>query len=498
MQEIIAKFKAHLKKMHAYNHALGVLYYDMETVMPKGGSEEFAKTMGILSEETYKMETDPAFKAMVAELMAHRDELDLITRREVEELDESIKRTDCIPLEEYVDYQMAQSMANNVWQKAKNENNYALFLPHLKKLIDYSKKFALYYAPERDPYDTMLDQFEKGMTKDVLDKYFASLREKLLPLVEKTAALRDTIDDSFLYKNYPVDKQRELSDYIMEVLCISRENCAIGEVEHPFTTEFNKHDVRITTHYYEDSVASSFYSVVHEGGHALYELNTGDDLIGSPLASGTSMGMHESQSRLFENIIGRSEGFINKVYPKMLELFPEQLAGVTARDFYRAVNKSVPSLIRIEADELTYSFHIMVRYELEKRLIAGELSVEELPAAWNAMYKEYLGVDVPNDAQGVLQDSHWSGGSFGYFPSYSIGSAYGAQIVDAMKKEIDMDGYVNAGELQPVIDWLTEKIYKFGRVKKPDELILDICGQPFDAQFYVDYLTKKFTDIYGL
>lgn len=498
MQKLVKEFKAYLKKLHAYQHAAGVMYYDFETAMPKGASEEFSQTMGVLSEELYKLSTAPEFKNMVKQLLEHKDELDLITRREAEELNESIARTDCIPMEEYVDYQMVQSMASSVWHEAKVTNDYAAFKPHLEKLIQYARKFALYYAPDQDPYDTLLDEYEKGLNKETLDRYFASLRENLLPLVEKTSALRDTIDDRFLFAHYPLEGQRALSDYIMQVMCIDRNHCSIGEVEHPFTTEFNKHDVRITTHYYEDAVASSFYSVVHEGGHALYELNTGDDLIGSPLASGTSMGIHESQSRLFENIIGRSEEFIQVVFPKLLELFPEQLKGVTAHDFYCAVNKSVPSLVRTEADELTYSFHIMVRYELEKQLIAGTLSVDDLPAAWNRLYKEYLGVDVPDDTHGVLQDSHWSGGSFGYFPSYSIGSAYGAQFMDAMRKDLDVDALIAAGNLKPIIDWLTEKIYRFGCIKKPSELIRDICGQEFDAKYYVDYLTKKFSDIYSL
>ena len=498
MQKRIEEFKAYLHKMHAYEHALGVMNYDFETAMPKGAAEDYAKTMGILGEEYYRLQTAPEFKSMIKELAERKDELDLITRREVEVLDEDIARTDCIPLQEYVDYQMEQSLASSVWHEAKVNNDYAAFKPHLAKLIDYNRRFALYYAPDKDPYDTMLDMYEKGMTQSTLDDYFARLRRDLLPLVEKTAALRDTIDDGFLFKNYPLEGQRALSDAIMQVMCIDRRHCSIGEVEHPFTTEFNKHDVRITTHYYEDAVASSFYSVVHEGGHALYELHTGDELIGSPLASGTSMGVHESQSRLFENIIGRSQGFTAHIFPTMQRLFPEQLHGVTAQDFYRAVNKSVPSLVRTEADELTYSFHIMIRYELEKRLIAGTLSVDELPEAWNALYKEYLGVDVPDDTHGVLQDSHWSGGSFGYFPSYSIGSAYGAQFVHAMKKDLDVDALVAAGELAPIIDWLTDKIYRFGRIKTPDQLLLDTCGEPFDPQYYVDYLTDKFTAIYGL
>lgn len=240
------------------------------------------------------------------------------------------------------------------------------------------------------------------------------------------------------------------------------------------------------------------YSVIHEGGHALYELNTGDDLIGSPLATGSSLGIHESQSRFYENIIGRSEAFIEYVFPEMKKLFPEQLEGVTAHDFYLAVNKSEPSLIRTEADEVTYCLHIMVRYELEKRLMDGSLTTKELPAEWNRLYKEYLGVDVPSDTEGVLQDSHWSGGSIGYFPSYALGSAYGAQIYHHMKKELDIDKLVSEGRIPEITAWLTDKIYKYGKVKKPDELIMNACGEKFNADYYVNYLKEKYEKIYNL
>ncbi len=497
MQEKVRQYKEYLKKADAFGHAVGVLNYDFETVMPKGAADHFAKTMGTLSEEMYKMETAPELKALVAELYENRENLDEITRREVEEHREQIARIDCIPMEEYVAYSELQSMASAVWHRAKVENDYESFKPYLQKIVDFQRKFALYYAPDKDPYDTLLDQYEKGLNRETLDAFFGKLLKAFRPLVEKTSAARDSVRDDFLSRNCPVEIQRKLSDYIMDVMCIDKNYCVLGEVEHPFTTNFSKHDVRITTHYHEDSVASSFYSVVHEGGHALYELHTGDELMGSPLASGTSMGIHESQSRLFENIIGRSEGFIGAVFPKIRELFPEQMGDVTAEEFYRAVNKSVPSLIRTEADELTYCFHIMIRYELEKRLIGGSLTVDDLPAEWNRLYREYLGIEVPNDTKGVLQDSHWSGGMIGYFPSYAIGSAYGAQIIASMKKDFDVDGAVKKGELRPVIEWLTDKIWKYGMLKKPHEIILNACGAEFDPQYYIDYITEKMNSIYG-
>lgn len=498
LNEKVAEYKEYLKKQNAYSHAIGVIYYDLETAMPKGGADDVSQTLGILSEEMYKMETDSALKELVNELFENKDKLDFVTLKEIENHRESIARIECIPMKEYVDYQMLQSKASSVWETSKQNNDYETFKPYLEKIFDYQKKFALYYAPDKDPYDTLLDEYEKGLNQKVLDDFFSRLSEAFKPLVKKTAEASDRIDNSFLHeKNYPAELQRKLSDEIMRVMCIDRNYCSIGEVEHPFTTNFSKHDVRITTHYYENALESSFYSVIHEGGHALYELHTGDNLLGSPLATGTSMGIHESQSRLFENIIGRSKGFINVIFPKIKELFPEQLRGVSSDDFYKAVNKSFPSLVRTEADELTYCFHIMIRYQLEKSLIAGTLSFDDLPQEWNRLYKDYLGVDVPDNKSGVLQDTHWSGGMIGYFPSYAIGSAYGAQFIDAMKKDFNVDSAIAQGNLMPVIDWLSEKIWKYGKSMNPSELILNACKKEFDPQYYIDYITEKINGIYG-
>ncbi len=497
MDRQVAKYKKYLKKVDAFEHALGVLNYDFETVMPKAGADHYAETVGTLSEELYRMETDPELKKLVQDLYDGRDGLDEVTRREVEEHRDSIAKIDCIPIKEYTDYSRIQSEASAVWHKAKVENDFASFRPYLQKVIDYRKKFALYYAPDKDPYDTLLDEYEKGLTQKTLDDFFAKIAGAFRPLIEKTSAARGTIRDDFLSRFCPIEKQRELSDYIMKVMCIDRNCCSIGEVEHPFTSDFCKHDVRITTHYYDNKVASSFFSVIHEGGHALYELHTGDDLIGSPLGTGASMGMHESQSRLYENILGRSESFINLVFPKIEELFPDQMKDVTAKEFYRAVNKSVPSLIRTEADELTYCFHIMIRYNLEKKLISGNMKAEDLPSEWDRLYGEYLGITVPSDREGVLQDSHWSSGLIGYFPSYAIGSAYGAQFMASMRKDVDVDGTIEAGDLRPVNEWLTEKIWKYGMLKKPAELIRGACGADFDPGFFIRYITDKINGIYG-
>ena len=348
-----------------------------------------------------------------------------------------------------------------------------------------------------EPYDALLNKYEEGMNTQTLDVFFAKLRDALVPLIAKIQEVPQ-IDDSFLRRHYPVEVQRKFSDYLMEVMGLDRNYCGIAETEHPFTTNFNNKDVRITTHYYEDDLANSMYSVIHEGGHALYELGADDCYNFTVLQGGVSMGIHESQSRFYENLIGRSRAFIHAIFPKVKELFPEQLGDVDEEMFYRAVNKAEPSLIRTSADELTYANHIMIRYELEKQLISGTLAVKDVPAAWNRLYKEYLGVDVPDDASGCLQDTHWSGGMIGYFPSYALGSAYGAQMLAKMQEELgDVFADVAEGDLSGVTGWLKEKIHSHASFKKPDVLFKEVCGE-FDASYYTEYLTKKFTELYGL
>ena len=496
LQQAVEKLKKLERTMHAHNHAMGILYYDALTTAPSGSSEARGVTLGVLSEEDYKLFVNDEVKELLAYLDEHKAELDEQTAREAHVLKEDFERMTRIPMDEYVAYEVLVNEAQDVWHKAKLDNDFAAFQPYLERLVERNRKFAGYYDPDKKPYDALLDQYEKGATMETLDAFFGRLKAALVPLIAK---IRDLpMRDDFLSRTYPADVQRKLSDELMRIMCVDRTHCGIGETEHPFTTDFSKYDVRITTHYYENALASSMYSVIHESGHALYELHTGDALQYGCLANGCSTGIHESQSRFYENLIGRSEAFVNVLFPKLRELFPEQLADVTADDFYRAVNRAQPSLIRTEADELTYCMHIIIRYELEKRLIGGTLSVAELPAQWNALYKEYLGVDVPSDREGVLQDSHWSSGSFGYFPSYALGSAYGAQIMARMRQDVDVDAVVRTGSLQPINDWLEEHLHRFGKMYDPSEMLERTVGAPFDPQYYIDYLTQKYTALYHL
>lgn len=479
----------------AYTHAMGVLELDAATAAPAGSWEGRGVTAGILSEVMYTLITDPANGTLIDFLKQQK--LDDVSRRELEVLEKNYLQMKRIPADEYVAFRVLCNDAQANWEKAKNTNDFSLFQPYLEQIVVFQQKFAGYYNEAIPAYDALLNEYEEGMTMEILDVFFAQLRNAIVPLLKKIVQKKKAahlFDDH----TFPVAQQQKLSDLLMEVLGLNRSYCSIAESEHPFTLNFNNQDVRITTHYYEDNLFSSMFSVIHEGGHALYELGADKKYNYTFLSGGTSMGIHESQSRFYENIIGRSEAFIRFLFPKLQKLFPEQMAGITAEQFYHGANQVTPSLIRIEADELTYCLHIMVRYEIEKQLIAGTLLVKDVPAEWNRLYLEYLGVEVPDDARGCLQDIHWSFGNLGYFPSYALGSAYGAQMLAVMNQQLgNIYQDVEQGDLSKITDWLRTNIHQHASFKRPGQVFLDACGK-FDAKYYIDYLTEKYSKIYGL
>ena len=497
VNQALEVLKKHQDTMAAYNHALGVLFHDGSTVAPKESWAGRGQTMGVMSQIIYDLETKPENGELLSYLEEHAEELSAVERRQVEVMRKGYDQMHKVPAEEYVEYSVLVNEAENVWEKAKNENDFETFAPYLEKIVNFNRKFAGYYHPEMAPYDALLNEYEEGLNTATLDAFFGQLRSAIVPLLEKVMAAPQ-IDDSFLFGNFPVETQRKLSDYLMEVLGLDRSRCGIAESEHPYTTNFNNKDVRITTHYHEDNLVSSMYSVIHEGGHGLYEMGADDCYNFTNLSGGVSMGIHESQSRFYENLMGRSRAFIQAVFPKIQELFPEQLHNVDAEMFYKAVNKAQPSLIRTEADELTYALHVMVRYEIEKQLIGGTLAIKDVPAEWNRLYKEYLGVDVPSNAEGCLQDSHWAGGMIGYFPSYALGSAYGPQMLKKMQEDLgDVYADVAKGDLTKVTAWLKEKIHRHASFIKPGQLFASVCGE-FDAKYFTDYLTAKYEELYNL
>lgn len=496
LNELLLRLDVLQRKIAAYNHAVGLISYDGQTTAPRGTGEHRAQTLGVLSEELYKLNTGNETGELLDALYERSGELDETTNRIVEVMRHDIVEMRKIPADEYIEMTKLYSISQDVWHEAKEKSDFAMFEPYLKRVVETMRRVAEYVAPEKDAYDYWLDNFENGLNREKCDAFFDVLKKGLVPLIENVKNAQQP-DTSFMNGTFPIDKQRELSDRLMAMMLIDRDHCGIGETEHPFTDGFSKYDVRITTNYKLHDFSDSMYSVIHEGGHALYELHIADKLAYTAIGSGVSMGIHESQSRFYENILGRSMGFVKNLSPILRELFP-QLESITDEQFYRAFNKSMPSLVRTQADELTYSMHIMIRYELEKRLLGGSLDVHDLPHEWNRLYKEMLGVDVLNDREGVLQDSHWSFGAIGYFPSYALGSAYGAQLLRKMRKTVDVDGTLDKGDLKPINDWLEEHIWQYGGLYKPELLLEKALGEPFDPNCYVEYLTEKYSRLYNL
>lgn len=484
------------KKLFAFQYALNVIDYDANTVAPSESSQGRSEALEVLAGIQYQLLTDPSLPQLFDQ--ARSGELTDQQAAEVRELERMHQQTTRIPAQEYAAFVKLTSQAVNVWQKAKAANDFNLFAPYLEQIVEARRRMAGYFDPNKAPYDVWLDQFEKGLTMEQCDRFFDQLQAVLKPLVQQLQSQGVQPLTTCLEGHWPLEAQRQLSLEVMELLGLDLNHCQLGESEHPFTTEFYKGDVRITTHYHENDMTSSLYSVIHEGGHALYELHMADRLQYTCLSGGASMGLHESQSRFYENYLGRSLPFLQHLWPTLQRLFPQQLQGIEAETFYRAVNRCQPGLIRTEADEVTYCLHVMVRYQLEKQLMAGTLAVKDLPAAWNALMEELLGVQVPSDSQGVLQDIHWAGGDLGYFPSYALGTAYGAQMLAAMKEQLDVDALLLAGDFAPINQWLEERIWQYGKELTPAQLLQNACGAPFDPSYYTDYLVEKYRRIYQL
>ncbi len=497
LEEARTQLDALQKKISAYDHALGLMSYDGLTSAPKGTAANRAQSMGVLSEELYRLSTGRETVELLEYLDENRDILDRRERRTVFLMLKDIRRMQRIPMQEYVEYQKLLVEADDVWHTAKERSDWAMFRPLLERIFDTVKRFAAYCAPEKDPYDYWLSEFEEGIDRRRCDDFFNTLRAGIVPLLERVRA-KPQLDGTMLHGYFPAAAQKRFSYKLMELIGLDLSHVGLATTEHPFTTSLGSHlDERITTHYHEDDFTSSMFSVIHEGGHALYDTGSDDSLAWTVLDGGVSMGIHESQSRFFENILGRSRAFCEYIFPVAQAYFPE-LSLHTAEDFYRAVNRAEPGCIRIEADELTYALHIMVRYELEKRVMAGDMPVAELPGEWNRLYKEFLGVDVPDDRSGVLQDSHWSGGAVGYFPSYALGSAYGAQFLRKMRESVDVDDCMRRGDFAPVNAWLRERIWRHGGLYPPEELFRNAVGEPFDPTVFVDYLNRKYSELYDL
>ncbi len=471
--------------------------FDEATIAPKNSGKERGIAMSKLSKIYYEKLVNDENKKLFEEL----DKLtgiDELTLGRINFVKREYQKTSLVPMDEYSQYAGLLVNANAVWEDAKESGDYSTFAPYLDKIIKYNKKYIEYKGYKDHPYNALLDDYEAGMTVAQCDAFFEKLKAKIVPLLKEITEKGEKIEANIFNKNYDIKGQEKIGNKLMQILNYDLNRGILKESVHPFTMSLSKNDVRITTHYYEDNILSSIYSTIHETGHALYDQNVSDELGFSLAAAGAYMGIHESQSRLHENNIGRSREFWGILAPILKETYPESAERFDPEKCYKESNIVTPSLIRIEADELTYALHVLVRYEIEKEIFTRDIDVMELPKLWNDKYEEYLGIRPTNDSEGILQDIHWAGGSFGYFPTYALGSAYACQYVAKMEEKIGFTTLVAKGDLLPIREWLTEKIHKYGATKKPAWLIKNSTGEDFNPDYFIDYLDKKYRDIYGI
>nr|WP_307775828.1 carboxypeptidase M32 [uncultured Cetobacterium sp.] len=495
MEKELLLFREKIKEKKKVDSMMALLQWDLETQSPKGGYKLIAEMIGDLSLRSYNLTTSKEFIDLVENLEKRKDDLGEIEKREVELLVEEIDKIKVIPAEEYKAYSELTAKAQGVWAEAREKKDFSIFKPFLEQIFEYTKKFLEYRGEKKDLYSILLNDYEKGMDVKKLDKFFEELKIEIVPLLKEIEKVKKESKKIEFEKR--VEEQEKLNREILKYIGFDFTKGVLSQSEHPFTLTVSKDDVRLTTRYFENDPLSAIYSTLHEGGHGIYEQGIGDELAETILADGASMGIHESQSRFYENIIGRSREFIVAIKETLIKHFPE-LEEIENEEFYKYINNVESSLIRVEADELTYSLHIMIRYEIEKGLINGKLNVEDLPKIWNEKMKEYLGVEPKDDSEGVLQDVHWSCGLIGYFPSYALGNVYSLQILNQLKKEIEIEKVIKSGEILKIKEWLREKIHKYGKLKTAKELLMDVTGEELNSKYYIEYLANKYKGIYNI
>ena len=497
--EHLKQLKERLIEIHNLNAAAALLGWDQQTYMPPGGAGHRAAQLATLSRISHEMftaeETGRLLEAAEAEgsdldydsddaslLRVARHDYDLATR---------------VPTDLVAEITHVTTLAFEEWAKARANSDYQAFRPWLEQIVDLNRRKAEHLGYEDRIYDALLDQYEPGMKTAQVQAVFDELKAGQMPLIHAIAGQVDRVDNAILRRDYDEEKQHEFGLEVARRLGYDFQRGRLDRAVHPFTTGFGSNDVRITTRYDRNWLPGSLFGTIHETGHALYEQGSADSISGTPLEGGTSLGIHESQSRLWENLVGRSRGFWEFFLPRLKEYFPEALADVDLDTFYRAINRAQPSLIRVEADEVTYNMHVIIRFEMENDLLEGKLSVADAPDAWNARYEEYLGVTPPDDAQGILQDVHWAGGMIGYFPTYTLGNVLSVQFFEkAVADRPEIPEQISRGEFGDLLSWLQENIYRHGRKYMPAELIERVTGETLSAKPYLAYLRRKYGEIY--
>jgi len=508
-ESLISSYKKLMEKaknLFILQSAAAIVHWDMETKMPPKAIKLRSLQLAMLSRIGHKMSTDPEIGGLLEDIMKHPEyeRLNAVQKRNMYLIKKHYDEQTKLPEELVVEIARQEAIAVDAWKKAKAAKNFSMFKPELEKIVELKKKAAEILMEVKEtatPYDALIDIFEPKMTAETISKVFDELKEDLVSLLRKCETAPKQPNISILKRKVPVDIQRKISKALAEFVGYDIESKEAGgridETEHPFTTGYYD-DVRITTHYYEDTFASSLFSVLHEGGHAIYEQNLNPEWIFQPVGTGCSSGFHESQSRFVENIIGRSREFWIYFLPKLKKLTGNILSDVDLDTFVHAINQVKPSKIRVEADEVTYCLHIIIRFNLERDIFADKITVAELPEIWNQSYKDYLGIEIENDSEGVMQDTHWASGLYGYFPSYALGNIYSGQILAKMEKDLpDWRNQIAKGNFQNIKQWLVKNVHSYGDLYDPADLIKKITGEELSVKPYLNYLNEKYSKLYG-
>ncbi|CAA9584130.1 MAG: Thermostable carboxypeptidase 1 [uncultured Truepera sp.] len=494
-QDPLTDLKAHLAVISDLAQAQAVLSWDENVYLPEGAAPARGQQLATLSRVIHERATDPKIGGWLDALgepsSADEAALARVARREY-------RLSTKLPGDFVEDFTRIRSAAQAAWVGARAASDFSQFAPHLEKIVALNLRQADYLGYDTHPYDALHDLYEMGSTTEKVRAVFADLRDATVPLVRDIAEGRD-VSDAPLRQVFSEPEQEAFAVKMVEAFGYSFRHGRLDRTVHPFATSFSKYDVRITTRYDPNFLSPALFGTLHEAGHAMYEQGISSSFDRSPLGAAVSLGIHESQSRMWENLVGRSYGFWRWAYPQVQETFPAQLGNVPLDDFYAAINKVAPSFIRVEADEVTYNLHVMVRFELELALLEGSLKISELPEAWNAKYGEYLGITPPNDAEGCLQDIHWSLGMMGYFPTYTLGNIMSVQLFEAAASAVPTLGAdIEGGRFDGLLGWLRENVHQHGSRFEPAELLRRATGSDLDAGPYVAYLNRKFRALYGI
>ncbi len=501
MRESVKRLQESILQVKRLSEVSELVGWDQQTYMPTGAARARGEQSAAIDQLIHELFVSAATGDLLAQAEKDLQDADpdsdearmaAVVRRDYD-------RATRLPADLVAEISRHRAVAHSIWVKARQENDFAAFEPALEKMLELTRRRAEYLGYKDHIYDALLDGYEPGMRQADVWAMFKDLKPALVKLTRDIGASSRDVDVSLLYRNYAVDAQRSLTLNLAAGFGFDLQRGRQDEAAHPFCSGFNRDDVRITTRFDPNYLGQALYATLHETGHGLYEQGLPEKYDPSPLGASISLGVHESQSRLWENMVGRSRPYCRFMFPQLQAAFPESLGGETAENFYRAVNLVRPSLIRVEADEVTYNLHIMLRFELECDLLTGALAVKDLPETWNGKMNQYFGLTPPDDSQGVLQDVHWAEGLIGYFPTYSLGNLISGQLWHAVQAAIpDVEARILRGDFAELLAWLRANIHGYGRKYQPAELIQMATGEPLTSRYYLEYLTAKFNDIYGL